>query len=117
MEVTEKKKEQSARECKGKAKIDDGLLDQLIKQYERPEDAAGAGGLLEQLTKRVYEKILGAEMSHYLGYDKGQAPKLEAEQKRQNHRNGTSKKTLLSEQGKLEIEVPRDRAGEFEPQF
>jgi transposase-like protein len=72
---------------------------------------------MEQLTKRLYERVLGAEMSHYLGYEKGQAPKVEADQKRENHRNGKSKKTLISEDGKLEIEVPRDRAGEFEPQF
>jgi putative transposase len=56
--------------------------------------------------------VLGAEMTHYLAYEKGQAPKVDAEEKRQNHRNGTSKKTLLSEDGNLEIEVPRDRAHE-----
>ena len=56
-------------------------------------------------------------MSHYLGYEKGQAPQREEHKKHKNHRNGTSKKTLLSEDGKLEIEVPRDRAGEFDPQF
>jgi len=49
--------------------------------------------------------------------EKGQAPKLEAGQGRENHRNGTSKKTLISEDGNLEIEVPRDRAGEFSPRF
>jgi Transposase, Mutator family len=56
-------------------------------------------------------------MTHYLGYEKGQAPPRDEDQKPKNHRNGTSKKTLLSEDGKLEIEVPRDRAGEFDPQF
>ena len=56
-------------------------------------------------------------MTHYLGYEKGQAPKLAADQERENHRNGTSKKTIVSEDGKLEIEVPRDRTGDFEPQF
>jgi putative transposase len=85
------------------------LFDRLISQYERPEEAAVAGGLVE--------RILGAEMNHYLRYEKGQAPKLEAGQERQNHRNGTSKKTLISEEGNLEIEVPRDRTGDFEPQF
>jgi transposase-like protein len=53
-------------------------------------------------------------MTHYLGYEKGHAPELEESKKHKNHRNGTSKKTLLSEDGKLEIEVPRDRAGDFE---
>jgi putative transposase len=56
-------------------------------------------------------------MTHYLGYEKGQAPQLEADQERETHRNGTSKKTLLSEDGNLEIEIPRDRRSEFEPQF
>jgi transposase-like protein len=56
-------------------------------------------------------------MTHYLGYEKGQAPPRDENQKRKNYRNGTSKKTLLSEDGKLEIEVPRDRTGQFDPQF
>jgi putative transposase len=117
MEVTKHKEEQGKGKEAKKPGIDPVLLDQLIEQYERPEEAAGAGGLLEQLTKRVYERILSGEMTHYLGYTKGEAPKLEEGQVRQNHRNGSSKKTLVSEDGKLEIEVPRDRAGEFTPQF
>src|SRR6202045_1177053 len=117
MEVTKHKEEQGNGKEAKKVGIDPVLLDQLIEQYERPEEAAGAGGLLEQLTKRVYERILSGEMTHYLGYAKGEAPKLEEGQVRQNHRNGSSKKTLVSEDGKLAIEVPRDRAGEFEPQF
>jgi transposase-like protein len=70
---------------------------------------------MEQLTKRLYERVLGAEMTHYLGYEKGQAPT--GDQPRENHRNGRSKKKIVSEEGKLEIEVPRDRVGEFETQF
>jgi transposase-like protein len=117
MEVT-KKKEQAAQGQEGKkAPIDPALIEELMKGYQRPEDLTGPGGIMEQLTKRLYERVLGAEMSHYLGYEKGQAPKLEEGQERENHRNGTSKKTLVSEEGKLEIEVPRDRAGDFEPQF
>src|SRR5258707_4934640 len=117
MEVT-KKKEQEAQGQEGKkAGIDPAIIEELMKGYQRPEDLTGPGGIMEQLTKRLYERVLGAEMTHYLGYEKGQAPKVEAEEKRENHRNGRSKKTLLSEDGKLEIEVPRDRTGEFEPQF
>ena len=55
---------------------------------------ATPGGILEQLTKRVYERILGAEMTHYLGYEKGRAPQQQESKKRDNYRNGTSKKTL-----------------------
>jgi putative transposase len=114
MEVRKRKKQEETKQ----RKIDPGLLDELIKQYEKPEQAAGPGGLLEQLTQQVYERILGGEMSHYLGYEKGQAPKLEAGQERSNYHNGNSKKTLINEAGQeLEIEIPRDRAGEFEAQF
>jgi putative transposase len=117
MEVT-KKKEQEAQCQEGKKPgIDPAIIEELMKGYQKPEDLTGPGGIMEQLTKRLYERVLGAEMTHYLGYEKGQAPKLGADEKRENHRNGTSKKTLVSEDGKLEIEVPRDRAGEFEPQF
>jgi putative transposase len=111
MEVT-KKKEQEAQGQEGKKPgIDPAIIEELMKGYQRPEDLTGPGGIMEQLTKRLYERVLGAEMTHYLGYEKGQAPKDQAEDKRENHRNGTSKKTLLSEDGKLEVEVPRDRAG------
>src|ERR1700746_238590 len=117
MEVT-KKKEQEAQGQEGKKpEIDPAIIEELMKGYQRPEDLTGPGGIMEQLTKRLYERVLGAEMTNYLGYEKGQRPKVGAEEKRQNHRNGPSKKTLVSEDGKLEIEVPRDRTGEFEPQF
>jgi putative transposase len=49
-----------------------------MKGYQRPEDLTGPGGTMEQLSKRLYERVLGAEMRHYLGYEKGQAPKVEA---------------------------------------
>jgi putative transposase len=117
MEVTKAKEEgQGAKEPK-KPGIDPAIIEELLKGYQKPEDLSGPGGIMEQLTKRLYERVLGAEMTHYFGYEKGQAPKLEAGQTRENHRNGTTKKTLISEDGNLEIEVPRDRAGEFSPQF
>jgi putative transposase len=111
MEVT-KKKEQEAQGQEGKkAEIDPAIIEELMKGYQRPEDLTGPGGIMEQLTKRLYERVLGAEMTHYLGYEKGQAPKGEADQKRENHRNGKSKKSLVSEDGKLEIEVPEIEPG------
>jgi hypothetical protein len=67
--------------------------------------------------KRLYERVLGAELTHYLGYGKGEAPQQAEGQRRKNYRNGSSKKTLLSEDGKLEIDIARDRTGKFEPQF
>jgi putative transposase len=74
MKVINKEPEgQRAKEGK-KPGIDPAIIDELMKGYERPEDLTGPGGVLEQLTKRVYERILGAELTHYLGYEKGQAP-------------------------------------------
>ena len=69
---------------------------------------------MEELHKRLYERVLGAELTHYLGYGKGEAPEQAEGQRRENYRNGSSKKTLLSEDGKLEIDIARDRTGEFE---
>ena len=63
------------------------------------------------LKKALIERALGAEMSHHLGYPPGSARPEEAA----NQRNGTSAKTVLTEDGPLRIEVPRDRAGSFEP--
>ena len=65
----------------------------MMKGYQRAEGMTGPGGILEQLTRRVYERILGAEMTHYLGYEKGQASQRPEGKKHNNHRNGTSKKT------------------------
>src|SRR5690554_4283901 len=89
------------------------VLAELLAGYEKPEDLLGKGGLLEQLTKALVERALGAELSHHLGYAKGEGRAA----KRSNSRNGTSKKRVLLEQGAVEIAVPRDRAGSFEPQL
>ena len=99
-----KKEAKEAKERKNRRSqlFDSAIIEELLKDYQKPEDLTGPEGM----TRRLYERVLGAEMTHYLGYEKGQAPKLEADQPRQNHRNWSSKKTLLSEDGKLEIEVP-----------
>ena len=106
MEVTKSKEPTQGTKEEQKPELDSAIIDELMKGYQRPEDMTGPGGILEQLTKRVYERILGAEMTHYLGYEKDQAPQSEEGKKQKNYRNGTSKKTLLSEDGKLEIDGP-----------
>ena len=68
MEVTKSKESTQGAKDEQKPEIDPAIIDELMKGYERPEDMTGPGGILEQLTKRVYERILGAEMTHYLGY-------------------------------------------------
>jgi putative transposase len=89
----------------------DELLDILMKDYKKPEDLIGENGLLKQLTKRLLERAMQAEMTDHLGYDK-HAP---AGKNSGNSRNGASKKTVKGEFGNLDIIVPRDRNSKFEP--
>jgi putative transposase len=87
-------------------------LEDALKGLE-PEQITGPGGLLTQLAGRVIETALGAEMTDHLGYGPGQAPPGGAG----NHRNGSTKKTVQTELGAVDIKTPRDRAGSFEPQL
>jgi len=89
------------------------LLDQLLANYSKPEDLTGENGLFKQLKKALIERALGAELSEHLGYEKGDP----AGRGSGNSRNGTSSKTILTEDGEIEIAVPRDRGGSFEPQL
>jgi putative transposase len=90
------------------------LIGQLVAQaQEKGLDLVGEGGLLQQLTKRVLESALEGEISDHLGYDKHE---VEAKTGA-NSRNGHRAKTVTTEIGPVEIEVPRDREGTFEPQI
>src|ERR1700687_4865431 len=89
------------------------LLDQLLANYEKPEDLTGADGLFKQLKKALIERALGAELSEHLGYERGDP----AGRGSGNSRNGTSAKRVLTELGPGDLEVPRDRAGNLEPQL
>jgi len=91
----------------------DALLDELLKGCRTPQDILGEHGLLKQLTKRMVERALEAEMSDHLGYE-AYAPEGRGTG---NSRNGKTKKTIQSDAGQFEIEVPRDREGRFEPQL
>jgi putative transposase len=93
--------------------IDPKLIDQLLADYKTPEAIAGENGLLKQLTKAVLERALQAELTGHLGYEKHDP----AGRKSGNSRNGTSRKTLKGDFGKLELETPRDRNGTFEPKI
>ena len=89
------------------------LLDQLLTGYEKPEDLTGDDGLFRRLKKALIERALGAELTDHLGYAKGDP----AGRGSGNSRNGVSAKTVLTDDGEVQIEVPRDRAGTFEPQL
>jgi putative transposase len=93
--------------------ITDEVLNELLKDYHKPEDLLGRDGLLKQLQKRLLERALGAELTVHLGYGKHDP----AGKNTGNSRNGTSPKTMKGEFGHLELETPRDRNGTFEPQI
>jgi putative transposase len=91
----------------------DALLDELLKDYTDPKDILGEHGLLKQLTKRVMERALDAELTAHLGY----APHVRHGSEAGNTRNGTSPKTVQTDTGPLRLEVPRDRQGRFLPRL
>src|SRR5215831_2257140 len=94
-------------------KIRKELLDELIKDYRKPEDLIGETGLLKQLTKALLERALGAELSQHLGYEKHDPSGYNSG----NSRNGTTPKTVTGEFGEITVETPRDRNSSFEPQL
>ena len=87
------------------------ILDELLAGVSSPDELMGDGGLLRQLKKALMERALGAELTHHLGYEKNDP----AGRGSGNSRNGHSSKTVLDEDGPLDLAVPRDRAGTFEP--
>ncbi|MCP3919741.1 MAG: IS256 family transposase [bacterium] len=88
------------------------LLDELLKDCAKREDMVGPDGLLRKLTGALVERMLEAEMTEHLGYEKDDP----AGRRSGNSRNGKSTKTLRTGRGDVPIEVPRDREGDFEPQ-
>jgi transposase-like protein len=90
------------------------LAEELVERArDEGVELVGPGGLLTGLTKNVLEASLEAEMSEHLGYDKHEP----AGRNKANSRNGTRAKTVLTDVGPVEIEVPRDRDGTFEPKI
>jgi putative transposase len=88
------------------------LLDELLKDYSKPDDLLGQDGLLQQLTKALVERALNGELTHHLGYEKHAA----RTERSGNSCNGSTPKTLRGKRGQGQIDVPRDRHSEFEPQ-
>jgi putative transposase len=88
--------------------IPDDLLEQLLAGADA-KTAFAKDGLLDELKKALAERALNAEMDHHLdgGEDDGRA----------NSRNGYGRKTVLTDTGKIDIAVPRDRLATFDPQL
>ncbi|MFD9692639.1 IS256 family transposase [Kitasatospora sp. NPDC059088] len=94
--------------------LDDQLIGQLVDRARASGlQLTGAGGLLQQLTKKILESALEGEMTDHLGYEKHDPAGAGSG----NSRNGIRSKTVLTEVGPVEIDVPRDREGSFEPQL
>jgi putative transposase len=89
------------------------VLDELIKDYKKPEDLIGETGLLKQLTKALLERAMGAELTQHLGYEKHDPGGYNSG----NSRNGSSAKTVKGEFGEITVETPRDRNSSFEPRI
>ena len=85
----------------------DALLDELLRGCSEPKDILGEHGLLKQLQKRLVERALQGEMTAHLGYE----PHAPEGHGSGNSRNGKGRKTVQTEAGQFEIEVPRDREG------
>ena len=93
--------------------IDPKLLDQLLAQAGDPSQILAEGGLIKELSARLIERALEAEMTEHLGYEK-HAPTGRGTG---NSRNGHAPKQLATESGPMPVNVPRDRNGSFEPQM
>jgi putative transposase len=111
--VTDKAKKQAGTPVVTPA-VDRRVVAELVARAQADGvSISGEGGLLAQLTKIVLESSLQGEMDAHLGYDKHDPAGRDGG----NSRNGTRSKTVLTEAGPVEITVPRDRDGSFEPQI
>jgi len=92
--------------------VPETILDQFAGPA-RPMSQAEVESILKRFKKALVERMLGGELTHHLGYPPGGEKPPDAT----NHRNGTSAKTVLTEEGPLTLAIPRDRDGTFEPQL
>lgn len=93
--------------------LTDELIDELLAGCRGQQEVFGQGGLLGDLTRRLVERALTAELTEHLGYE----PHAEPPGGAGNTRNGATPKTLLTDHGPVRIGAPRDRAATFEPQL
>jgi len=86
-------------------RIPDAILDQLLAGADA-KTAFDPNGLLDDLKKALAERVLNAEMDHHLAGEGGAG----------NGRNGYGRKTVVTDTGKLDLQIPRDRQASFDPQ-
>ena len=92
------------------AGFDPGALDQLLGERRTMGEL---DELFRQMKKALMERALAGELTHHLGYAPGEAKPAD----QPNHRNGTTPKTVLTDDGAIPVAIPRDRAGTFAPQL
>jgi putative transposase len=90
--------------------FDPAALDALLGERRTIDEV---DELFRQMKKALMERALAGELTHHLGYAPGKAKPTD----QPNHRNGTTPKTVLTEDGAIPLAIPRDRAGTFEPQL
>src|SRR3954454_21000102 len=97
----------------GRDRLSDEVIDELLAGGPTEEEIVGPGGVLAQLTKRLVERAMSAELTEHLGYEPHQEPPGGAG----NTRNGSTAKTWAPEHGPVDVRTPRDGKGTFEPQI
>src|SRR3972149_11626490 len=109
--MTDNTKAYKPRRRKSKGPFSDDLLDQLLEQVQGrdAESLLAESGLVGQLKKQLAERMLSAELNHHLAMERT------AGEESGNHRNGSSAKTVLTPNGPLPLDIPRDRLPHFRP--
>lgn len=104
------------RKRKSKGPFSDELIDQLLSkaQGEDAQSLLNGSGVVGQLKKQLAERMLAAELSHHL---ENEAAATDEGAKSGNHRNGTTPKTVITPEGALPLDIPRDRLATFEPRL
>ena len=98
------------RKRRSQSEFSEAALDALIGDAKTAEDL---DALFRRMKQALAERILGAELTHHLGYGPGEAKPPE----QANTRNGSTPKTVLTDDDALTLAIPRDRAGTFTPQL
>lgn len=94
-------------------RVDPELVERLMAQAGDDVELLGPDGLLSEVTKAVMERALKAELTYDLGYEEGDPSGRGSG----NSRNGSYPKTVLTDIGSVDLDIPRDRNGEFEPRL
>ena len=93
--------------------IKNEIVDELLKDAD-PKKVFSSEGLLAEIKKALAERMLNAELDDHL---QNEATAAVGNETAANHRNGYSKKTVITDTGQVDLEIPRDRRGTFEPQL